>query len=132
MNAALQANLCRAALPRLADAAREFSRVKVIWSAAQRSVPAALGKRAELASVSANISVIDVAIDDVVHDLAVDLATQRIGRITHGSHVLAARFKQLDDLVFGEPCSGQGFPQGRSDPLRDFFCRSDVADGRYM
>src|SRR5262249_9466789 len=74
MDAALQADLGGAAIPRLLAAATDLIEVEIIGPAAQVLAQLALGEGAELAAIVANVGVVDVAVDDVADDIAVDAA----------------------------------------------------------
>ena len=106
MDAALQAHLGGAAIPRFPRAAHDFVQVEVVRRAAQRLVRLALGERAELAAVVADVGVVDVAVDDVAHDVAADRLAQRIGRGDDMLVVGVARGEQPDDFGFVQPRAG--------------------------
>src|SRR5579863_7740151 len=70
MDAALKTYLGGASLPRLGRAAHDFLEREVIGRAAQRLVRLALGKGAELATIVADVGIVDVAVDDVADGVA--------------------------------------------------------------
>src|SRR5215471_15791138 len=72
MDAALQAHLGRAALPRLLDPPPDLREVEVIGPPAQIFTELALGEGAELAAEIADIGVVDVAGHDIADDPPVD------------------------------------------------------------
>src|SRR4029453_17245311 len=80
MDAALQADLGGAALPRLDGAARHFFQREIVGLAAQVVVRAALGEGAEAAAEVADVGVVDVAVDDVGNDAAANRLAQGVGR----------------------------------------------------
>ncbi len=53
-----------------------------------------LGKRAEAASETADVGVIDVAVDDIAHAIAAHLAPQRVGRFADPLDIVFARGEQ--------------------------------------
>ena len=61
-------------------------------------VVAALREGAELAAVSADVGVVDVAVDDVGDGVADAARAQRVGRAADGCEVVAARREQRDDV----------------------------------
>src|SRR5262249_1102541 len=75
MDAALQADLGGTARPGLRASSRDLREVEIVRLAAQRLVRLVLRERAEPAAIAADIGVIDVAVDDVAHDVAADSAT---------------------------------------------------------
>src|SRR6185312_13572293 len=72
VNAALQAHFRGAAIPCLLRAADDLAPFQVVRRAAQRLVRLALGEGAELATIVADVGVVDVAVDNVTNDLAAD------------------------------------------------------------
>ena len=72
MDAALQTDLGGAAIPRFLRAANDLLHLQVVRRAAQRLVRLAFGEGAELATIIADVGVVDVAVDDVTDDLAAD------------------------------------------------------------
>ena len=103
MDAALQADFRRAAIPRLDRAARDFLDGEIVGRAAQILVRAALREGAELAPEVADVGVVDVAVDDVAHDVAADRAAQRVGGLRDVPVVGVARREQAHDVGRGEP-----------------------------
>ena len=102
MNPALEADLGRPATPGLPGAARNFREVEIVGPAAQVRAQPTLGERAEPALEVADVGVVDVAVDDVAHGLAVALAAQRIGRLADRARFTTASLEQPDDLRFVE------------------------------
>ena len=98
MDAALQAHFGRAALPCFLRPPHHFVQRQIVRRAAQCLVRLALGEGAELAAVVADVGVVDVAVDDVAHDVAADRLAQRIGRGDDMLVVGIARGEQAHDL----------------------------------
>ena len=103
MDAALQADFGRAAIPRLDRAARDFLDGEIVRRAAQILVRAAFREGAELAAEIADVGVVDVAVDDVAHDVAADRAAQRVGGLRDVPVVGVARREQAHDVGVVEP-----------------------------
>ncbi len=99
MDAALQADLRRAALPRLDDAADDLVVRDEIRRAAEVRGELPLRERAEAAAEVADVRVLDVARDDVAHLVAADLAAEPVGGGEDALALLAARLEQADDRV---------------------------------
>ncbi len=94
MDAALQADLDRAALPGFDRAARDLVEIEIVRPAAQIFAELALGESAELAAEITDIRVVDVARDDIAHAIADRFGAQRIGGIAHSArNPLRARRK---------------------------------------
>src|SRR5271166_2331543 len=98
MDASLQAYLGRASLPCLARAAHDFLESEVVGRAAQRLMRLALGKGAELATIVADIGIVDVAIDDVSDSVAAPCPAKLIGCSNDAAVVGVARREQPHDL----------------------------------
>ena len=109
MDAALQAHFRRAALPCLPRTPHHFVQCQIVRRAAQFLVRLALGERAELAAIIADVGVVDVAVDHVTHDVAADRLTQRIRCGDHMLIVGIARREQPHDLGFVQPRAGDRF-----------------------
>ena len=103
MDAALQADLGGAALPRLDGAPRHLLQREIVGLAAQVVVRAALGEGAEAAAEVADVGVVDVAVDDVADDVAAHRLAQRVGRAGDMAIVGVARREQPLDLGMVEP-----------------------------
>src|SRR5262249_12533232 len=99
MNAALQTDLDRTAIPGLHRAALNLLQGQIVWPAAQILAQLAFREGAELTAIAANIRVIDVAGDHVGDDVAANRVPQRIGGRAKRMETLAPARKQGDDLV---------------------------------
>ena len=97
VNAALHADLGRSPVPRLGGAAHYFVETEIVQLAAQVLAHLSLRESAELAFEVTHVRVVDVAVDDVGHDVAVDLRANRVGRLTDGAELTAARREETDD-----------------------------------
>ena len=102
MDPALQADLGRAALPRLDGAAHDLLVGDEVGLAAQVRGQLALREGAEPAAEVADVRVLDVAGDDVADLVAVDLAPQAVGGREHALALLAAGAEEADDLLLAE------------------------------
>src|SRR5688572_16950345 len=76
MDAALQANLGRPPLPGLPGPHPDFVEREQVAGSAQAPRAATLREGAEAAVISADVRVVDVAIDDITHAVAHDLAAK--------------------------------------------------------
>jgi hypothetical protein len=85
---------------------RHFFQRQIVGRAAQILVRAALGEGAEAAAEIADVGVVDVAVDDVAHDVAADGLAQRIGGAGDMAVVGIARREQAHDLGMVEPLAG--------------------------
>src|SRR4029453_14411921 len=83
MDAALQADLGGAALPRLLAPPDDLVHVEVVGPASQVFAELALREGAELAAEIADVGVVDVAGDDVGDGVAVDAPAQIVGGGAH-------------------------------------------------
>ena len=90
MDAALEAHLGRAAVPRLAAAADDLLVRDEVRRAAQVRRQLALREGAEAAAEVADVRVLDVPGDDVADLVAADLPPQPVGRREHALPLLAA------------------------------------------
>ncbi len=115
MDAALHADFGGAALPGFRGTARDFIEREVVGLAAQIVGGLALGEGAEGAFVFADVGIVDVAVDDVAHGLAADLAPQGVGRVHHFAGFVAARSKQPRDGLDTQPFAGLGPIDNASD-----------------
>ena len=115
MDAALKADFSGASLPCLDRAAHDFLKREVVRRAAQRLMRLSLGKGAELATVVADIGVVDIAIDDVADDVAARCAAKLIGRGNDAAVIGVARREQPHDV--GRIQAGAG--AGASDDALD-------------
>ena len=106
MDPALEADLRRAALPRLVGAAHDLLVRDEVRRAAQVRRELALRERAEAAAEVADVRVLDVPRHDVGDDVAVHLAPQRVGRGEDALPLLAARAEEPHDLVLAELVAG--------------------------
>jgi len=108
MDAALHADFGRAAIPCLGRTPRDFGEIEIVRDASQRLMGLALGEGAEAAFIAADIGVVDVAVDGIGDDVAVDLGAQAVGRIGHELEVDAAGAEQGDDLLLVQSDAGGG------------------------
>ena len=102
VDAALQADLGRAAFPRLAQRAHDLVVRDEVRRAAQVRRELALREGAEAAAEVADVRVLDVARDDVGDLVAVDLAAQPVGGGEDTLAFLAARAEEARQLVLPE------------------------------
>ena len=94
MDAALQANLRRAALARLERAAHDLGGVEQVRPLGAFVLARALRERTEGAAITADVGVVDVAVDDVSGDRAVSLRPQCIRRFADAPEIGAARIEE--------------------------------------
>ena len=99
VDAALEADLGRAAIPRLAGAADDLLVRDEVRRAAQIRRQPALREGAEAAAEVADVRVLDVPRDDVADLVAADLPAQPVGRREHALPLLAAGAEQPDELL---------------------------------
>ena len=99
---ALEADLRRAALPRLARAAGDLAGRHDVRAAAQVRGEPALREGAEAAAEVADVRVVDVPRDDVGDDVAVPLPAPLVGGGEHGGEVRAARLEQRGRVLLVE------------------------------
>src|SRR5204862_2634359 len=99
MDAALEADLRRAALPRLVAAPHDLLVRHEVRRAAQVRSQLALRERAESAAEVADVRVLDVARDDVGHIVAADLAPEPVGGCENPVALPAPRAEQSHELV---------------------------------
>ena len=104
---ALQADLGRAALPRLLGSTHDLLERHEIRRPAQVRRELPLRERAEAAAEVADVRVLDVPRDDVGDLVAADLAAKRVGGGADASSLLPARLEEPRDLVLAELGSGQ-------------------------
>ena len=113
VDAALHADFGRAALPGFDHAPLHLVEPEVVRLAAQVLGELALGEGAELAAEVADVGVVDVAVDDVGHDVAARLAPQRVGGVHHRLEVVAAGAEERRHFVFGEVVAAAGAVEDR-------------------
>src|SRR4051812_14975264 len=106
VDAALEADLDRAAFPRLAAAADDLVQRDEVRAAAQVLGELALRECAEAAAEVTDVGVVDVARDDVRDGVAVDLAAEPVGGVEDVLYVWSARAEErgyfvLVELVLG-------------------------------
>ena len=94
VDAALQANLGRAARPGFPGATNDFRMVKIIGRAAQGLMRLALAEGAKAAAIGADIGVVDVAIDHITHGITRDSLAERISSAHDMRLICIARGKQ--------------------------------------
>ena len=90
VDAALQADLRRAAIPRLLAAADDLVDAEQVGRAAQVGRQPALRERAEAAAEVADVGVVDVPADDVGDGVARALGAPRVGRLREQLHLGSA------------------------------------------
>ena len=66
----------------------------------------------------ANIGVVDIAIHDIGHRVAVDFATQGVGGVNHHCKVITPHAEQPNDLSFSKAFAGSCFSDDRIDIRR--------------
>src|SRR3954453_10588467 len=98
MDAALEADLGAAALPRLLTAADDLVERHEIGRPAQVGGQLALGKGTEAASEVADVGVVDVARDDVRDGVAADLPAKLVGGSDDRGEVATAGAEELGDV----------------------------------
>src|SRR6185436_2664677 len=98
----LEADLRRAARPRLLGAAHDLLVRDEVRRAAQVRRELALRERAEAAAEVADVRVLDVPRHDVADDIAVHLAAERIRVGEHALPLVPAGAEEARDLVFAE------------------------------
>src|SRR5438105_7330069 len=101
MNTALHADLNGTAIPGFAYPSRHFLECEVIRRAAQMDRCLSLRKRAKPALVGTDVSIVDVAVDQIAHCIAADRAAKNIGRLTDRIEIGAARREEEGDSFFG-------------------------------
>ena len=111
MDAALHAHFRAAPAPSLLGAPLNLLMGEVVGPAAQVLRQLALGEGAELAFEVADVGVVDVAVDDEAHGVAVDLGAQAVGGLNHCGEVAVARLKQPHDLSLRKPLGGRRLVQ---------------------
>ena len=79
VNAALQADLAGAAIPRLPCSLADLVEIEQIARPSQLAGPS-LGECAEPAAIKTDVGVVDVAVDDVSHRLASKISSAIIGQ----------------------------------------------------
>src|ERR1700682_3517506 len=99
MDAALQANFGRAAVPGLERASGDLLEREVVRPTAQIIAQLALGECAEAAGIAAHVGVIDVAVDHVTDDIAAGPGAQRIGGGADLLDLRTSRGEQPNDIV---------------------------------
>src|SRR3954452_5679389 len=102
VDAALEADLDRAAFPRLAAAADDLVQRDEVRAAAQVLGELALRECAEAAAEVADVGVVDVARDDVCDGVAVDLAAEPVGRAEDDLYVWSSGAEEGRDVVLAE------------------------------
>ena len=92
--------------PRLSRAVGNFLQREIVRTPAQVLAHLAFGEGTELAFERTDVSIIDVACDDVRHRVAAGFPTQRIRGRTNRGVIVIARFEKAHDFVFGERVAG--------------------------
>ena len=106
VDAALEAHLGGAPLPRFDAALHDLGDRHQVRVAAQVERPRPLREGAEAAAEVALVGVVDVAVDDVADRVAVDPAPQLVGDRGDGIHLVATRSEEPLDLVTGRGRTG--------------------------
>ena len=104
---ALEADLRRAALPRLLGAPHDLLERNEVRRAAQVRRQLALREGAEAAAEVADVRVLDVPGHDVADLVAADLATQAVGGSADACSLSSAGFEEPRDLVLAELGAGE-------------------------
>ena len=107
MDPALEADLGRAALPRLLGAPHDLLERDEIRGAAQVRRQLALREGAEAAAEVADVRVLDVPGHDVADLVAADLAAQAVGSSADACGLSPAGFEETRDLVLAEVGPGE-------------------------
>ncbi len=102
MDAALQANLGRASLPRLLAASHDLVHRHEVGGPAQVLGELSFRERAETALEVAHVRVLDVPRDDVGHHVAVHVTPQAIRSREDSLALGAARGEEAHELVLAE------------------------------
>ena len=101
--------------PRFADAPLDLAERQIVGLAAEVLAELALGERAKPAAEVTHIGVVDVAIDDVAHPLAVDRRPEFVGGGAHRREFRAARAKQSRHLGLRQGFAGARFVDNRTE-----------------
>src|ERR1700746_3522388 len=102
MDAPLHADFGGATCPRLAHAPLDLAERDIVRPTAQRLAHLAFGEGAEATFEITDVSVIDIASDDVGNDVTIGDLPQLVGRRAHGRELVAAATKQPHDVGFPE------------------------------
>ncbi len=97
-DSALQANLSSAARPSLLHPPGNLAKIEIIGLVAMPEVVPSLGESTKFASVSADVRVVNVAVDDISHATAHAGLSQAIGGAAHGREIRASGVEQGFDL----------------------------------
>ena len=107
MDTALQADLGRASLPRLARAPDDLLARDEIRRAAQVPRQLAFRERAEAAAEVADVRVLDVPGDDVRHHVAAHLLSEPVRSREDALQLSTARLQQTGQLVLAQVVAGE-------------------------
>ena len=99
MDATLKAHLSRPHRDSLVHTSNDFLVVEQIRLTPQIHGKRTLGESTECAAVGADIRVVDVAITDIRHDIAIDLLAEFIREFGDSRNSVTARTEQRDDLL---------------------------------
>src|SRR6266516_6471759 len=102
MDPALQADLCRAALPGLLASAHDLLVRHEVRRAAEARRKLPFRECAEAAAEIADVRVLDVARNDIGDLIAANVAPELVRCGEHAVSFTAARTKEPDDLVLAE------------------------------
>src|SRR5581483_11979584 len=111
MDTPLEAYLRGASIGSLARAGGDFRQVEVVRRAAQIRRAAALREGTEAAMIKADVGVVDIAIDDIAHDVANPVTAQLIRGLDDHIEIAAFGAEQADDIRFIESAAA---PSGRN------------------
>src|SRR3954466_6476208 len=102
MDASLQTDLARAAIPGLLAAPHDLLVRDEVRRSAQIRGELPLRERAEAAAEITDVRVLDVPRDDVGHLVSAHLAAQPVGRCKDAVPFVAARAKEPHEIVLPE------------------------------
>src|SRR5579859_1458887 len=102
MNTTLHADFTAAAFPVFACPSNHFIQRQIIGRPTQIFAQLPFAKGAELAAEVADIGIVDVAVDRVRDDIAIDLLTQSIGCLADSREIGPARLEEAYNLLLAE------------------------------
>ena len=97
-DSALKTDLRRAARPGLLHSPGDLAKIEIIGLVPMPEIVPPLGESTKFASVSADVRVVDVAVDDIGHAIADAGLSQVICGAAHGCEIRAAGVEQGFDL----------------------------------
>src|SRR6202023_111700 len=101
--------------PSFANAPLDLAERQVVWPATEVFAELAFGERTKPTAKVAYVGVVDVAIDDVAHPLAVDRRPERVGRGAYSCEFLVARAEQSCHLGLGQGFAGARLVDDRAE-----------------